>query len=137
MEGRLLWPRACEVAMSSKLHDLESLRNAVLSGARVEYLFFWGHTPANRDRIGKECLSQWYPARFELDGLSFPTAEHYMMYRKAVLFGDHETADRILHAPDPRAAKAIGRSVRGFVERVWRDHRSTIVADGNHAKFSQ
>jgi ribA/ribD-fused uncharacterized protein len=123
--------------MPSTLHDLESLRNAVRSGARLKYLFFWGHTPARRGEVGKECLSQWYPARFEVDGLSFPTAEHYMMYRKALLFGDGETAERIRLAPEPGAVKALGRSVRGFVEATWSEQRFAIVTEGNYAKFSQ
>ena len=82
--------------MSSTVHDLDSLRHAVRSGARIKYVFFWGHSPAGRGEIGKECLSQWYPARFQIDGRSFPTAEHYMMYRKALLFGDVATAEQIL-----------------------------------------
>lgn len=120
-----------------KQHDLESLRHAVRSGARVKYVFFWGHSPTSRGDIGKECMSQWYPARFEIDGTSFATAEHYMMYRKALLFGDDVAAEQILRAPNPAAVKALGRSVRGFVDSVWAEHRSAIVVDGNHAKFSQ
>lgn len=30
-----------------------------------------------------------------------------------------------------------GRSVRGFVDSVWVEHRATIVVEGNCAKFSQ
>ena len=123
--------------MHLKKHDLESLCDAVRSGARVKYVFFWGHTPTSHGEIGKECLSQWYPARFEVDGVAFPTAEHYMMYRKALLFADHDVAAQVLRAPNPGAAKSLGRSVRGFVEAVWNEHRSTIVVDGNYAKFSQ
>ena len=123
--------------MHLKAHDLESLRDAARSGARLEYIFFWGHTSTNRGEVGKECLSQWYPARFDVDGISFATAEHYMMHRKALLFGDHAAADQVLRAPNPGAAKALGRSVRGFVDAVWTEHRSAIVVDGNYAKFAQ
>ena len=123
--------------MGLKTNDLESLRHAARSGARLKYILFWGHTSANRGEIGKECLSQWYPARFEVDGTPFATAEHYMMYRKALLFADHAAAEQILRAPSPAAAKSLGRSVQGFVESVWNEHRSTIVVDGNVAKFSQ
>src|SRR5262245_57924159 len=97
----------------SKIHDLESLREAVQRGARLKYLSFWGHSASRPDEIGKECLSQWYPARFEVEGVVFPTAEHYMMYRKALLFGDQSCAELILQAPNPGAAKALGRAVRG------------------------
>ena len=122
--------------MTSELYDLESLRAAVRAGARIDYLFFWGHTPSAPD-LGKECFSQWFPATFESDGHSFATAEHYMMYRKAVLFGDGHTANQVLAAPTPRAAKELGRSVRNFDEALWTEHRASIVFDGNLAKVSQ
>lgn len=28
------------------------------------YILFWGHTPSKRNKLGKECLSQWYPSQF-------------------------------------------------------------------------
>ena len=117
--------------------DLDSLRAAARSGARLKYLFFWGHTAAHPTEVGKECLSQWYSARFVVDGLQFPTAEHYMMFQKAKLFSDDAAADAILRAPNPGAAKALGRSVRGFQEAVWQQNRLSIAVDGNFAKFSQ
>jgi ribA/ribD-fused uncharacterized protein len=118
-------------------HDLETLRRAIRDGARPRYLYFWSHTPTTRDGIGKECLSQWYASEIVVDGTAFPTAEHYMMYCKAVLFGDHGVAEQVLRAPNPGAAKALGRCVRGFEETVWEQHRVKIVTDGNHAKFRQ
>jgi ribA/ribD-fused uncharacterized protein len=124
-------------ATSLRQHDLETLRAAAGSGARLKYLLFWGHTPARSGELGKECLSQWYPARFEVDGLPFATAEHYMMYRKALLFADAAAAEQILGAPTPGAAKSLGRSIRDFDEAIWVQQRSSIVVDGNYAKFSQ
>lgn len=123
--------------MTENLRDLQQLQGAVASGARPAYLLFWQHTSAIRGETGKECLSQWYGSRFEIEGVVFKTAEHYMMHRKALLFGDRERAERILCAPDPAEAKAHGRSVRGFSETVWREHRSRICIAGNYAKFSQ
>jgi hypothetical protein len=60
-----------------------------------------------------------------------------MMFRKAELFNDLETAERILKAGRPAAVKALGRTVRGFQESIWQQNRVAIVVDGNHAKFSQ
>lgn len=82
-------------------------------------------------------LALTLPAPFILETLRFPTAEHFMMYRKAKLFGDEEAASRILGAPNPGAAKALGRSVRGFDEPTWQQHRGAIAAAGNFAKFGQ
>jgi ribA/ribD-fused uncharacterized protein len=82
-------------------------------------------------------FSQWYPARFVVDGITFANAEQFMMHGKAVLFGDEEAAARILDTPSPRAHKAIGRTVRGFVEETWRARREVIVYAGSRAKFTQ
>jgi ribA/ribD-fused uncharacterized protein len=106
-------------------------------GRRLDLLFFWGHQPPRTGGLGTGCLSQWWFARFTLDGTSYPTAEHFMMVHKARLFGDHATADRILAAAHPRAAKALGRHVRGFDEELWASHRYDIVVQGSTAKFAQ
>jgi hypothetical protein len=105
-------------------------------GHALEYVLFWGHT-SKADRLGKECLSQWFPARFVADGVELATAEHYMMYRKALLFGDRASAEEILSAGDPGKVKALGRAVRGFDKARWEAERSAIVVAGNVAKFSQ
>jgi len=112
------------------------LSDLVAAGARPKYLLFWGHQPT-RDVAGKECLSQWWAGEFTVNGLGYPTAEHYMMASKALLFGDAEAAARIRQAPHPGAAKALGRQIADFDEQRWERHRFDVVVDGNVAKFSQ
>ncbi|XP_072160562.1 N-glycosidase Npun_R5314-like [Bemisia tabaci] len=121
--------------MSKLPTSREELRAAVTAGQSFEYFFFWGHRKPEDGRTGKSCLSQWYEQPFVVDGETFATAEHYMMARKARLFGDEEAARRALAAATPKEAKAVGRQVRGFSEEVWRRHRETIVLEGNLAKF--
>ena len=60
-----------------------------------------------------------------------------MMAEKARLFRDDDALERILSAKSPAESKAIGRSVRGFVEADWQAHRYAAVVRGNLAKFSQ
>ncbi|SER96912.1 NADAR family protein [Lentzea albida] len=103
----------------------------------MKYLFFWGHQPEHNGEIGKGCLSQWWPCTFEVDGRSFASAEHYMMWRKALLFDDTAVAARVLTARTPAEAKALGREVSGFVGEVWDAQRLPIVVEGNLAKFGQ
>ena len=103
----------------------------------VKYLFFWGHRPQHDGSIGPGCLSQWWPAEFTVDGVTFRSAEHYMMWRKAQLFGDAAAAARILAAGHPRDAKMLGRGVAGFDERKWVAERFDIVVAGCSAKFGQ
>ena len=106
-------------------------------GGRVKFLFFWGHQPQRDGSIGAGCLSQWWPARFQVDGVDFATAEHYMMWSKAKLFGDDEIADQVLTVRHPSKAKALGRQVRGFDERRWVAERFEIVVAASVAKFGQ
>lgn len=60
-----------------------------------------------------------------------------MMAEKAALFDDQEIRAQVLRAPAPNAAKALGRNVRGFNDKVWLQHRYDIVVRANQAKFSQ
>ncbi|WBB81013.1 NADAR family protein [Micromonospora sp. WMMD882] len=117
--------------------SVEEARRREAAGVPMRFLFFWGHRPGRGGGVGRGCLSQWWPAPFTVDGLEFPTAEHFMMRHKALLFGDEEVADQILTTPDPGAVKALGRRVRGFDEAVWQTHRYAIVVAGNTAKFGQ
>ncbi|GAA3426803.1 NADAR family protein [Streptosporangium nondiastaticum] len=105
------------------------------NGVALRHLFFWGHRPPRGGGVGPGCLSQWWEAPFTVDGHVFRSAEHYMMARKAWLFGDDETAERILGARHPGEVKRLGREVRGFDEAVWREHRYGIVVRGGVAKF--
>jgi ribA/ribD-fused uncharacterized protein len=113
----------------------QELLRLIESGARVRYLHFWGHRPRSDGSIGPSCLSQWWPAAFEVDGVGFASAEHYMMWRKAKLFGDDAVAARVLDAAHPNAAKTLGRQIAGFDEETWVRERFGIVVAGNIAKF--
>ncbi|MGW4214858.1 NADAR family protein [Lentzea sp. NPDC004789] len=103
----------------------------------MKFLFFWGHQPERDGGIGKGCLSQWWPCTFVVDGVTFASAEHYMMWRKALLFDDTAVAARVLAAASPGEAKALGREVSGFSEPAWVSARLEIVVAGNLAKFGQ
>lgn len=93
-----------------------------------KFTFFWkNRTP----------FSQWYPSTFELDGCLFTRAEQAMMYKKAVLFGDDESAAQILATDDPAEHQKRGREVKGFDQTIWDMHKTKIVYDINYAKFSQ
>lgn len=98
---------------------MEQLLAAEAAGERLKFLPFWGHTGPADGSIGAHVLSQWFPQPFEVDGVRYPTAEHFMMAAKARLFGDDERVARILAAPSPGEAKKHGREVAGFEEDVW------------------
>lgn len=115
--------------------SVADLLASIAAGGRATYLMFWGHQPRRDGTLGPMCLSQWWPAPFKADGLRFATAEHYMMWSKARLFGDDDAAQAVLQAPGPAQAKKIGRLVKGFEEDAWVAHRWQIVVDASVGKF--
>ncbi|WP_344614255.1 NADAR family protein [Dactylosporangium salmoneum] len=122
--------------MSAPPTSTRELIRVLESGVRVKYLFFWGHHERRDGSLGPSCLSQWWPVEFEADGERFASAEHYMMWRKARLFGDEALAARILAATHPNQAKALGRQISGFDEETWVRERFAVVVAGSLAKFS-
>lgn len=108
----------------------------IAKSKKPKFVFFWGHQKP-KSGVSKSCFSQWYPARFEENGHSFATAEHYMMYHKALLFDNHEIAAQILDCNHPSEAKKLGREVVGFNEQTWNAKRFEIVVNANKLKFSQ
>ncbi|MCX4905049.1 NADAR family protein [Streptomyces sp. NBC_00878] len=119
-----------------KIDSWDALISAVQSGARVKYLHFWGHRARADGQVGAGCLSQWWPSPFTVDGVEYRTAEHWMMARKARLFGDERAERLALDAPNPALAKKAGRLVRGFDEAVWERERFGIVVEGSVRKFA-
>ncbi|MSQ03567.1 MAG: NADAR family protein [Myxococcales bacterium] len=105
-----------------------------LAGEELRFRFFWGHSGSG---YGPWLLSQWWEAPFSIEGNTYRTAEHWMMAQKALLFDDVEAHAKILAATTPGAAKALGRKVKDFDDRVWNDARFGIVRAGNVEKFRQ
>lgn len=93
-----------------------------------KYTFFWKT---------ESPFSNWHHAEFIIDGVKFKNTEAHMMWKKAMLFGDTDTAEDILKAKHPRDCKAFGRKVKGFDKKIWEDNCKQFVYDGNYAKFTQ
>jgi ribA/ribD-fused uncharacterized protein len=103
---------------------------------QLKYLFFWGHTEKS-DLVTKACLSQWYPSSFTVENKVYLTAEHWMMAKKANLFGAFDIEEEILNSVKPGKIKALGRAVKDFDHKVWEEHKFDIVVKGNIHKFTQ
>ena len=82
-------------------------------------------------------LSNWYPSVFSMDGVEYSSMEQYMMYQKAVLFQDTETAEEILQTTDVGKIKALGRLVKNYEDVIWSGMRQIIVYQGLFEKFRQ
>ena len=83
-------------------------------------------------------LSQWYDDPFEVNGVTYQSAEMWMMVQKALLFGDEvhgrcailfvsfnankfiqEIAKKMMQTTVPKEHKALGRKAKGFDGKVW------------------
>lgn len=99
-----------------------------------KHVLFWGEWPSN-----------WYRAEFDVEVMingekqkkHFFNSEQYFMYMKAIVFGDYDTAEKILKTKDPKKAKALGREVKNYDDKVWNEMRYKIMVDANKAKYGQ
>ena len=96
-----------------------------------KYVYFWGEWPSN-----------WYKCHFTIEDngktLHFFNSEQYFMYIKAITFGDNEIAEEILlKGKNPKAAKALGRKVKNYDDKVWNEKRYQVMVDANMLKYSQ
>jgi ribA/ribD-fused uncharacterized protein len=63
--------------------------------------------------------------------------EQYMMYKKAMTFGNADIAKEILETNDVAKIKAFGRQVHNYNETVWNGVRQIVVYNGLLEKFQQ
>lgn len=118
-------------------YDITWLKEKIERGETVKFLYFWGHTNKYNEKAGKFCFSQWFNCPFVVDGITYPTAEHWMMAQKALLFGDKINFDKIVNCEKPGEAKELGRQVLGYDDVIWNEKKFEIVKQGNIHKFRQ
>lgn len=93
-------------------------------------------------------FSQFHPAKFtakplfitisdDEEGYTFLHCEQWMMFNKAKLFKDEKSAAMIMEATEPIKCKTIGRKVKNFEEKIWKQENERIVLEGNRQKFTQ
>ena len=116
---------------------LSDLQACIAGGEAFDYLHFRGRRPRADGALSASCFSQRYPARFEVDGAAYPSAEHFMMAEKARLFDDERTLEQVLVAPTPNDAKSLGRRVAGDDDGRSAASRFDAVVRGNAAKLTQ
>lgn len=91
------------------------------------------HSPGEEN----DYLSNWYYSEFTVNGITFNSVEQYMMYHKAVQFGDTVTAREIMKTKSFGRMKELGRMVRNYDDHVWSAVRYDVVKQGVLLKFSQ
>jgi ribA/ribD-fused uncharacterized protein len=69
--------------------------------------------------------------------MKFNSNEQYIMYRKAEILGDTETAKAILAAKSPAIHQKLGQDAKGYNDTLWHGLRQVVALRGLYAKFSQ
>lgn len=88
-------------------------------------------------------LSQWFGgfknqnSSFYYDGIKYNCAEQWMMARKAIIFNDRASYQKIMITQSPKEHQALGRKVSGYNQEAWDKIKERVVFMGNLLKFSQ
>ena len=106
-------------------------------GEKLRFIFFWGHTGKPWETVGKFVFSQWFVSPFVVDGKTYPTAEHWMMSQKALLFNAPDISEKILQTVKPGEVKELGRQINHFDAATWDAQKLDLVTQGNIHKFGQ
>jgi ribA/ribD-fused uncharacterized protein len=96
-------------------------------------LFFSGNPALNENLY----LSNTHEAPIQVDGITFPTVEHYFQWSKAKMFGDAEMEKKILKTASPKSVKTYGEKVKDFKEEEWNAKKDNIMRIAVKAKFTQ
>ena len=75
-----------------------------------------------------------YPVTIE--GEEFTCNEQYIVYCKAKIFNDTDTAEQVMALDDPRKIKQLGNNIRHYNHKIWKNKCKDIVAKCNRAKYT-
>ena len=75
-------------------------------------------------------LSNFYESPFEVDGITYPTVEHFFQAMKSK---DVEGRKKIAAAPTPGKAKRLGRTIE--LRKDWEEIKDTVMWSGLRHKF--
>ncbi|MAT72694.1 MAG: Swarming motility protein ybiA [Planctomycetaceae bacterium] len=78
-------------------------------------------------------FSNFSPHGIQMDGLWYPTVEHYF---QAMKFPGHEQAEKIRCSANPKLAKQLGRTRKVALRDDWEDVKIDIMRSAVRAKFT-
>lgn len=86
---------------------------------------------SKREEYGE--FSNFSPHGVEMDGLWYPTIEHYF---QAMKFPGHEQSEKIRCAANPKVAKQLGRTRKVALRSDWEEIKLDIMRSAVRKKFS-
>ena len=82
-------------------------------------------------------LSNHYMTPVQVGKLLYNCVEQYYMHKKAVMFKDEETAEKILASKSPVEQKILGKNIKNFDTHIWDTKCEAVMVEGLKAKFEQ
>lgn len=84
-----------------------------------------------------DVCSNFYLCPLDFEGHNFHCSEQLFMYLKAKTFKDWDTMKEILNCSTPREAKALGRKVKNYDDKVWDKQRDKCMFTAVTTKYVQ
>ena len=81
--------------------------------------------------------SNFHHSPFEINSQQFHSAEQWIQYQKALMFGDSYMANRILLADTPMECKRLSYKINGVNREKWHSDGYEVCFAGVHEKFMQ
>jgi len=127
-------PKEEEKPKKKKLVKLPPASAVPVGEVAEKPVFFFAGSPELNEF--KE-FSNLHDAPILVDGIKFPTVEHYYQWSKARLFGDEDAQQKILKSASPKTAKTIGKKVKDFNAERWETDKVAIMQRAIKAKLMQ
>ena len=82
-------------------------------------------------------FSNMHPIQFSVDNVTYYSSEQYIQSKKANLFNDDATEQKIMLTNSPYEAKKLGNKVANYNEQTWKENAEQIALKGVFEKFRQ
>ena len=99
-----------------------------------EPVLFFGADESKGEYRGFSNMAE-YP--MEIDGIKYPSVEHYFQAMKATEFKDEDSLKKIMKTKTGKAVKAVGKKVNNFNQDVWDSKKNEVMEKAVKAKFVQ
>lgn len=81
-------------------------------------------------------FSNWANSPFTAYNIKFKNSEQFMMWKKAKIMEDEESADLISKTTSPYKVKQLGRKVRNFDQKLWDRKKIEVMVEALTFKFN-
>ena len=82
-------------------------------------------------------FSNFHPAPFTQEGITFHSSKQWIQYQKAKLFNDEHTAQKILESDTALKCQHLSREITNFDNITWCDRARIVCEPGIRQKFTQ